>query len=75
MNMRVPPLSKNPRTPQVVWAAGLVGSASPPYHRWNSSHDVTSRGWTGPRSVGPAKPAVLVLTPSIGTGPVLTSSV
>ena len=35
---------------------------SPPYQRWNSIQLVTSLGWSGPRSVGPAKPAVLVLT-------------
>jgi hypothetical protein len=32
---------------------------------------VTRRGSVGPRRVGPTKPAVLVVTPSIGAGPLL----
>src|SRR3954453_6558741 len=64
MNSRLPPLSKNPLTAHDVYAARSPSGPGPPYQRWKSSQDVIRRGCTGPRRVGPTKPAVLVLTPS-----------
>ena len=54
----------------------VVGHTNqPPYHRLNSPTPVMSTGMsTGPRSVTPTMPVVLVLTPSMGLEPVSTSS-
>ena len=64
----------NPAWAQVAKTDEAPSSVSPPYQSWNSSHELTSRGCSGPRGVGPTIPVVLVLTPAIGTGPVLISS-
>jgi len=74
---RWPPFSKKPRTAYGrKRAAFAVGTRlkKPPYQRWYSVQLVTGRGTIGPRSVWPAMPAVLVLTPSIGRGPLPASS-
>jgi hypothetical protein len=77
MKQRLPPFWKKPSTAkgrlEVPSAPRAVQDCAPNRRRY-SSIPVTSRAPAGPRSVSPTKPAVLVLTPSIGLPPISTSS-
>jgi hypothetical protein len=77
MKQRLPPFWKKPSTANgKVEALSLPPTSQDwaPNNRRYSSAPVTSLAPTGPRSVSPTKPAVLVLTPSIGFPPISTSS-